>query len=253
MSSQLGQASELIEGDFESGGHQFHYEGLSNMKYPFLKLQKKPLLLVTHSSIYWDGDHRTWRGTGALVAAFRANNFPVKYLAVIEERSPRVSPELKAQGLYFPPGILAADLYPFQGDSHRIITTGTHVVIAGGNFTICACSTVRSVIALSESPQALNIHYAMDAIYEGEKGVFSTLQEISERMDDPQFFKYLRDQYFNADALPCHQASLKTLNRKFNYDIFRGGRLIGRYGKGATHVILHFRSSAETLNDLDLP
>ena len=133
-----------------------------------------------------------------------------------------------------------------------MITTGQHIVIAGGNFTICACSTVRSIIALSESPLPLQIHLAMDAIYEGQKGVLLTLKEISDRLDDDAFLKYLTQDYFNQDTLPCKEPSLFALNRQFSYEIYRSQKLIGRINSGPNLVILHFEDSYETLRQLKL-
>ena len=245
-------AGELIEGNFESGGHQFSFEGISNFKYPFLKLNPEPALIVTHASSYWDPMHYTWPAIKILVSSFRKNKLSLKYMAAIEERSQANAADLKAANTYFPPGINSDDLYPFQGDSHRMIATGHHVVIAGGNFTICACGTVRSIIALSEAKGPLNIHYAMDGIYEGEKGKVYTLLEISKRYDDANFLKYLDESYFNEDSLPCKEASLFALDRKFSYEIYRGKKRIGHRGKSKDLVILRFETSSEILKELNL-
>ncbi len=245
-------AADLMEGVFESGGNQFYYEGISTFKYPFLKLTPHPTLLITHASHYWDTKHHTWPAIESLVKTFRNQKLPIKYLAAIEERSFVNHVDLKLTGLYFPPGINQDDLYPFQGDSHRMIATGQHLVIAGGNFTICACSTVRSIIALSESPAPLQIHFAMDAIYEGQNGVLLTLKEISERLDDEAFIKYLKLEYFNQDTLPCKEPSLFALHRQFSYEIYRSQKLIGRFNGGPNLVILHFEDSLETLRQLKL-
>ncbi len=252
--------AELIEGTFESGGHHFHFEGLSNLKYPFLRMTAEPLLLITHASYYWDHGHLTWPGIGVLVNYFRARDLPLKYLAAIEERSLTSDVALKLAQLYFPPGLGAEDIYPYQGDSHRIITLGQHVVIAGGNFTICACNTARSVMALSEGPEPLHIHYAMDAIYEGQMGIQLTLAELSDRLNDANFMAYLKDQYFNPepketdalqDTLPCRDPHLFALDRKFKYLIYRQGHRIGQFGQGETQLILHFESAAETVRQLE--
>ena len=244
--------AEVIEGKFESGGHQFQYEGLSNLKYPFLRLSDEPLLLITHSSQYWDARHITWPGITLLVSFFRNHNLPLKYMAAIEERGAINDMASKLANLYFPPGVTTQDIYPYQGDSHRIITLGQHIVIAGGNFTICACNTARSAIALSETLKPLHIHYAMDAIYEGQMGVQLKLLEISNRLDDVAFLRYLQDQYFNQDTLPCKEPSLYALDRQFSYEIYRSGKWIGRYGQGLTPVVLHFENSQETLRQLGL-
>lgn len=116
--------AELSEGNFESGGHQFHFEGISTFQYPFLRLGPEPLLLITHSSVYWDRGHVTWAGIEDLVHFFRDRGLPLKYMAAIEERSFNNDTALKLANLYFPPGITSDDIYPYQGDSHRIITLG---------------------------------------------------------------------------------------------------------------------------------
>lgn len=244
--------AELSEGHFESGGHQFHFEGISNFQYPFLRLGPEPLLLITHSSAYWDRGHVTWAGIEDLVRFFRNRGLPLKYMAAIEERSFNNDTALKLANLYFPPGITSDDIYPYQGDSHRIITVGQHVVIAGGNFTICACNTVRSIIALSEAYEPLHLHFAMDAIYEGRMGVQLTLQQISETLDNASFLRYLKAQYFNDDTLPCKDPSLYALDRQFSYRIYRRGQWIGDQGQGSTKVILHFEDTKETLRQLSL-
>ncbi len=246
-----GQA-EIIEGNFQSGGHQFQFEGISSFPYPLLKMGTEPLLLITHSSTYWDRNHITWAGIEELVRYFRARSLPLKYLAAIEERSFHNDTALKLANLYFPPGITADDIYPYQGDSHRIITSGQHVVIAGGNFTICACNTARAIIALSEALEPLQIHYAMAAIYEGQMGIQLTLKKISEHLDNASFLRYLQAQYFNDDTLPCKEPSLYSLDRKFSYEIYRSGQWVGRHGQGLTSVVLHFEDGQETLRQLSL-
>lgn len=248
--SPIQSQAELSEGQFESGGHQFHFEGISSFQYPFLRLNAEPLLLITHSSAYWDRNHVTWAAIEELVQFFRTYNFPLKYMAAIEERSFNNDIALKLAHLYFPPGITSEDIYPYQGDSHRIITLGQHVVIAGGNFTICACNTTRSIIALSETQAPLHIHYAMDAIYEAQMGVQLTLQQISDHLDNPSFLRYLKDKYFNDDGLPCKDPSLYALDRQFSYEIYRLGQWVGHYGQGSTTVTLHFENTQETLRQL---
>ncbi len=247
-------AAELIEGVFESGGHKFSFEGVSIFKYPFLVLDKKPTLLVTHSSIYWDQNHATWPGTEALIEAFKKNNLTYKYLAAIEERSTISDAALKSENKYFPGGITVGDLYPFQGDSHRMIATHSDIVISGGNFTICACSTVRSIIALAETTEPLRIHFAMDAIYEGQNGKLLRLSEISDRYNDQEFLNYLRENYFNEDTLPCKEASLFALDRKFSYDVYRNkkflGHLFSHLGGSDNRVVLDFKSSAEIIQQI---
>ena len=49
---------------------------------------------------------------------------------------------------------------------------------------------------------------------------------------------------------PCKDPSLYALDRQFNYEIYRLGQWVGRYGEGATTVILHFEDSQETLRQL---
>ena len=245
-------SAELIKGSFVSAGHQFQFDGLANLKYPFLKINNDLLLLITHSSHFWDAGQITWPGTNLIVNSFRSHNLPLKYLAAIEERVRSSDVAAKLAQTYYPPGISVKDIYPYQGDSHRIITTGQHIVIAGGNFTLCACNTVRSAIALSETHDPLHIHYAMDAIYEGQLGMQMTLLEISNRLDDAAFLRYLQEQYFNADTLPCKQPSLYALDRQFSYEIFRSGKSIGRSGPGLIPVVLHFENTQETLRQLGL-
>lgn len=243
------QGAEIVEGSFQSGGKTFTFEGVSTFKYPFLKLEKKPVLLVTHSSFYWDRNHATWPATESLVSGFKKSKLPVKYLAAIEERSDANDTMLKLENKYFPKGISKTDLHPFQGDSHRIVVTGSNVVIAGGNFTICACNTVRSIIALAESVLPLHIHYAMDAIYEGQDGKLLLLQEISSKLNDVEFLNYLVENYFHEDTLPCKEASLFT-KQKFSYDIYRDKKFIGHIGGKDNRVVLSFDTSAGIIQQL---
>ena len=93
----------------------------------------------------------------------------------------------------------------------------------------------------------------MDGIYEGEKGKFYTLLEISKRYDDARFLKYLDESYFNEeDSLPCKEASLFALDRQFSYEIYRGKRRIGHRGNSKDVVLLHFENSFEILENLNL-
>lgn len=242
--------AELIEKNFVSEGHVYHVDEMSNFQYPFLTLTENNLLLVVHSSVYWDKDKRTWPATEKLVTLFDEKKFSYRYLAAIDERSNISDQELKLAGKYFPPGVTFSDLFPFQGDSHRIIFKGKNAVIAGGNFTICACEAVRSLIALSVTPnnEKLNIFYPMDAIYEGQKGQFKLLSEVVLELNDNQkFLAYLDDQYFNADTLPCKDPSLISFDRKFNYSIFLNGKEIGKRGNGKTAINLYFDPTEKIL------
>lgn len=233
--------AEFIETEFTSGGHSFRAEGMTNFKYPFVTIADDHLLLITHASSYWDVNKVTWKGIKPLVDFFRGSNLPVKYLVSVHE---------KAMKPTYPAGISDKDLHPFQGDSHRIILRGKSLVMTGGNFTICACNATRSIIALSESQEALSVYFAMDGIYEGQKGVVRTLFDISNEKNDREFMRYLQDVFFNRDGLPCKDPTLFAIDRTFHYKIYRNDQLVGRYGHGNTEVKLFFLSSRDILQHL---
>jgi hypothetical protein len=243
LGSCLAHAS-LSTREFVSGGSRFRSEEGSNFKYPFWYINEDKLLLITHSSIYWDQNKRTWEGIKLLADHFQDHS--MRYLVSSQERA--VS--LASNAPFYPPGVNDEDLYPFQGDSHRIVTRGDQLVIAGGNFTICACNAARSAIALSETVESLNVYFPLDAVYEGELGTLKTLEEISERYTDHGFMKYLRENFFNSDGLPCKEATLFAIDKKFSFTVFRQGRLIGTFGKGSDSVILHFDKTAEVIKKL---
>lgn len=230
--------AEFIETEFTSGGHSFRAEGMTNFKYPFVTIADDHLLLITHASSYWDVNKVTWKGIKPLVDFFRDSNLPVKYLVSVHE---------KAMKPAYPAGISDKDLHPFQGDSHRIILRGKSLVMTGGNFTICACNATRSIIALSESQEALSVYFAMDGIYEGQKGVMRTLFDISNEKNDKEFMRYLQDAFFNRDGLPCKDPTLFAIDRTFHYKIYRNDQLVGSYGHGSTEVKLFFSSSRDII------
>lgn len=245
-------AGDIVERNFTSGGYQIQVEEMSHFSYPFVTVDADKLLLMTHNSEYWDNKHITWAGTTQLIQYFRSNRLPLYYLADIQDRSQQNS-LAKMTTSYFPPGVEKQDIYPYQGDSHRLVMKGHHVVIAGGNFTICACNTVRSIIALSESKQILNIHYAMNAIYEGRKGRQLTLQNISDELSDQDFLNYLVNEYLTEDTLPCKEPTLKALDRDFTYQIYRDGKWLGQLANGKTVVNLFFASSEQIIRQLSAP
>lgn len=244
MFVQISTAGEVVVQTFNSGGHSFKVEFMDSFPYPAMTIEQSQLLLVTHNSQYWDNHRRTWNGTEELVQYFASKNLPYLYMADLQDRSQKLTPN------YFPKGVTANNLYPFQGDSHRIVMRGNDVVIAGGNFTICACQTARSIIALSENKGVLNVHYAMDAIYEGQLGFQLTLAQISEKLSDEAFIAYLKTDYFNQDTLPCAESLLQALNRKFNYQIYRNNKLIGNIGSVGQAVRLNFSSSHDVVQSL---
>lgn len=246
MTVQLSLAGEVVEQTFNSGGHSFKVEFMDSFLYPNKLIDQSQLLLVTHNSKYWDNQQLTWSGTEELVRYFVGRNLPYLYMADIQDRGQKLTPN------YFPKGVSEKNIYPFQGDSHRIVMRGNDIVIAGGNFTICACQTARSAIALSESKAVLNVHYAMDAIYEGQLGFQLTLAQISEKLSDDEFMSYLKTDYFNQDTLPCAESMLQALDRKFNYQIYRNNRLIGKVGSDGQTVILNFSSSKSVIESLML-
>lgn len=239
-------AGKVVEQTFTSGGHRFHVEFMDSFPYPFVTFDQQQLLLITHNSKYWDSQKKTWSGTEELVNYFSLSKLPYVYMADIQDRAQKLTPN------YFPKGVSAENLYPFQGDSHRIVFKGHDVVIAGGNFTICACQTARSVIALSETKEILNIHYAMNAIYEGQLGVFLTLEQISDKYSDDEFIAYLKTDYFNVDSLPCAESMMRALDRKFNYEIYRNNKLIGKLGSAGKTVRLNFSSSRDIVEALKI-
>lgn len=246
LSLMLGQFAhaDFISTEFTSGGHSFRADGLTNFKYPFITIHEDNLLLVTHASTYWDNQKVTWAGISPLVKFFKQKNLPLKYLISIHEKSFQ-------SALTFPDDILQDDFHPFQGDSHRIVHRGKNFVLTGGNFTICACNAARSIIALSETRETLNVYFALDGIYEGQRGVTRTLMDISKEKDDAGFMKYLRDAFFNTDGLPCKDPSLFANDRSFAYQIYRNGKFIGSYGKGITPVKFFFNSSHEIIKKLN--
>lgn len=243
---QFALAGEVVEKTFVSGGHQFKVEYMDSLPYPQMTVQDPQLLLITHNSKYWDIQKQTWAGTEALIKYFASKNLSYFYMADIQDRGQKLTPD------YFPRGVSTDKLYPFQGDSHRIVMQGSDVVIAGGNFTICACQTARSVIALSESKTQLSIHYAMDAIYEGQQGFQITLSEMSAKLSDVEFMAYLKTDYFNQDTLPCAESLLQALDRKFKYEIYRNNKLIGVVGSLGESVKLNFSTSQEVVDTLKL-
>lgn len=232
--------------EFVSGGFRFRAEEGRKLQYPFWYSHDEELLLITHSSIYWDQNKRTWKGARLLIDHFQSRGQKMRYLVAIQERALSLNSGVD----FFPTGVTAKDLHPFQGDSHRIVARGNTLVIAGGNFTICACNAARSAIALAESNGALNVYFPLDAVYEGEAGTLKTLEEISERYNDRGFMQYLKKYFFNEDGLPCKEASLFAIDKKFSFTIYRHGRKIGSLGKSSTEVILHFDSSAEVIEKL---
>lgn len=244
MFVQISHAGEVVEKIFNSGGNRFKVEFMDSFPYPSRTFEQSQLLLITHNSHYWDNQRLTWGSSEELVQYFSSKNLPYLYMADIQDRSQKLTPN------YFPKGVTADNLYPFQGDSHRIVMRGSDVVIAGGNFTICACQTARSVIALSETKGVLNIHYAMDAIYEGQLGFQLTLAQISEKLADQAFIDYLKMDYFNQDTLPCVESMLQALDRKFNYEIYRNNKLIGKIGSDGQAVRLNFSSSHDVIQAL---
>ncbi len=244
MFVQISSAGEVVEQIFNSGGRSFKVEVMDSFSYPSRVFEQSQLLLVTHNSHYWDNQHQTWSGTEKLVQYFASKNLPYLYMADLQDRSQKLTAN------YFPKGVTADNLYPFQGDSHRIVMRGNDVVIAGGNFTICACQTARAVIALSETKGVLNVHYPMDAIYEGQLGFQLTLSQISEKLSDDAFIKYLKTDYFNQDTLPCVESMLQALDRKFNYEIYRNSKLIGKIGSEGQAVRLNFSSSHDVIQTL---
>jgi len=246
MFVQLSAAAEVVEQTFNSGGHRFKVEVMDNFQYPTMTFEQPQLLLITHNSQYWDNQRQTWNGTEKLVQYFAGNNLPYLYMADIQDRSQKLTPN------YFPNGVTANNLYPFQGDSHRIVMRGSDVVITGGNFTICACQTARAVIALSETKAVLNVHYAMDAIYEGQQGFQLTLEKISEKLSDEAFIAYLKTAYFNQDTLPCVESLLQALDRKFKYEIYRKNKFIGKIGHEGQAVKLYFSTSHDVVQTLKL-
>lgn len=243
---QIANAGEVVEQVFESGGHQFKVEFMNSFPYPPRVIEQAQLLLVTHNSQYWDNKRITWSGTEQLVKYFTSKGMPYLYMADIQDRAQKLTPN------YFPAGVTEKNIYPFQGDSHRIVMRGTDIVIAGGNFTICACQTARAVIALSENKNRLNVHYAMDAIYEGQLGFQLTLAQISEKLSDEAFIAYLNTEYFNQDTLPCTESMLQALDRKFNYKIYRNGKFLGNIGSLGQTVNLHFSSTQGVIQSLKL-
>lgn len=246
MFVQISSAGEVIEQIFNSGGHKFKVEFMDNFPYPAMTFEQSQLLLITHNSQYWDNQRQTWSGTEELVQYFSSKNLPYLYMADLQDRSQKLTPN------YFPQGVTTDNLYPFQGDSHRIVMRGSDVVIAGGNFTICACQTARSVIALAQTKDVLNVHYAMDAIYEGQLGFQLTLAQISEKLSDAAFVAYLKTDYFNQDTLPCVESMLQALDRKFSYKIYRNNKLIGSIGGEGQAVRLNFSSSRDVVQLLKL-
>ncbi len=246
MFVQISSAGEVVEQIFNSGGRSFKVEFMDSFPYPPRTVEQSQLLLITHNSQYWDNQRLTWSGTEKLVQYFAGKNLPYLYMADLQDRSQKLTAN------YFPKGVTADNLYPFQGDSHRIVMRGSDVVIAGGNFTICACQTARSVIALSETKGILNVHYAMDAIYEGQLGFQLTLAQISEKLSDDAFINYLKMDYFNQDTLPCVESMLQALDRKFNYEIYRNNKLVGNIGNEGQVVRLNFSSSRNVVELLKL-
>ncbi|WII71666.1 hypothetical protein QJS83_14450 [Bdellovibrio sp. 22V] len=242
LTSNSAFAGEVIDHVFTSGGYTYKATIMDSFPYPFVTVTSDKVLLITHNSTYWDREQITWRGTAKLAAFFRQQNFSLFYLADIQDRAHI------AKENYLPVPIAANEVYPFQGDTHRIIMQGRHVVIAGGNFTVCACQTTRSVIALAQT-QDLNVHLAMDAIYEGVGGQTLTLKEISDKLNDEQFLQYLKQDYFNPDFLPCPEALLTT-NRTFKYRIYRHDKFLGEVGNGTTSVHLYFADSEAVVQRL---
>ena len=237
--------ADIIQDEFISGGRRFRSEGLSQFKYPFVDVNSHNLLLVTHASRYWDKNAVTWKGIVPLINIFRAKKAPIKYLMSVHERV------MQRDDLnYYPEGIIAPHFHPFQGDSHRIIFKGRNVVVSGGNFTICACNAARSIIALSESSETLRIYFPLDGMYEGEKGAFRSMDSISGRYKNADFIQYLKNEFFNEDTLPCKEPSLFALDRKFNYKIYRHGKLLAHLGDGETEVELYFDKSQKIIQDL---
>lgn len=234
---QTALAGEIVEENFVTGNYHFSVEVMSNLPYPFVSVETKKVLLITHNSAYWDNNKITWSGTEKLVQHFKTINQPYYYLADIVDRSQSSNPQ------YFPRGISAKNLYPYQGDSHRIVFQGSDAVIAGGNFTICACQTARSLIGLSQNQDTLNIYYVVDAIYEGHSGGAVTLEKLTAAMSDAELLDYLTKNYFNEDTLPCPESFFKALDRSFKYQIYRNNKFIGNFGQGKTPVSLHFLSS----------
>ncbi len=245
LSLILGQFAyaDLVTTEFSSGGHSYRAEGLSNFKYPFITIHEDTLLLVTHASTYWDNQKVTWPGINPLIKFFKDKNLPLKYLVSLHEKSFQSS-------LSFPDRIIQDDFHPFQGDSHRIILRGKNLILTGGNFTICACNAARSIIALSETSETLNVYFVLDGIYEGQQGITRTLFDISEEKNDNGFIKYLRNSFFNSDGLPCKDPSLFVLDRSFIYRIYRNGKFIGSYGNGRTPVNFFFKSSHDIIKVL---
>ncbi|MFP5385273.1 MAG: hypothetical protein ACLGHN_04295 [Bacteriovoracia bacterium] len=241
--------AEFIEIEYTSGGHQIRLEGLSNFKYPLVSVEEDKLLLVTHASKYWDTQGMTWKGISPLIRYFNENHLPLKTLVSIHEKA--IYQNAEDQDSYFPNGTSVESFHPFQGDSHRIVFKGRNVVVAGGNFTICACNALRSVIAHSETKETLNVFLPLDGIYEGQGGRLRTLHEISNENDDRKFLQYLIEDFFNADGLPCKEPSLYSLDRSFTYRIFRKGKFIGRFGEGKTLVRIYFEGSDQIIRKLE--
>jgi hypothetical protein len=239
--------AEIVEFEFTSGGHSFKAEGLSNMKYPWSTVENENFLMVTHASTYWDKEKETWKGIDSLVQFFKEKNYPYKYLATVHELAME---KARPDEVTFPPGLTRSDVHPFQGDSHRIVLKGKNIVSAGGNFTICACNATRSALALSQTKGEINVFFPLDAVYEGEKGKFRTLAEISARYQDKDFITYLGEEFFHVDTLPCKQPTLYALDRTFRYKIYRSGKFIGTYGAGKTPVKMHFDSSENVIRSL---
>ena len=241
--------AEFISLEYSSGGHQFRLEGLSNLKYPVVTVNEDKLLLVTHASKYWDPERVTWKGISPLISYFNHKRLPYKTLVSIQEKGIFHSSDDKFS--YFPGGTLESSLHPFQGDSHRIVFRGRNVIVAGGNFTICACNALRSVIAHSETQEALNVFLPLDGIYEGQSGKTRTLLAISNENDEKSFLHYLVNEFFNVDGLPCKEPGLYALDRSFSYRLYRKGKFIGKYGEGKSLVKIYFEESDKIIKTLE--
>lgn len=241
--------AEFVSLEYSSGGHRFRLEGFSKFKYPMVTVEEDKLLLVTHASTYWDPEGITHKGITPLINYFNQNRLPYKTLVSIQEKGIYHSSPVHIA--YFPEGTLESSLHPFQGDSHRIVMRGRNVVVAGGNFTICACNAIRSVIAHSESGDVLNVFLPLDGIYEGQSGRIRTLLDISNENDGKSFLQYLIKDFFNSDGLPCKEPGLFALERSFSNHLYRKGKFIGKYGKGKSLVRFYFEESDKIIRTLD--
>lgn len=252
-----GAAHAIDDLEFTSGGHRLVVSVHERFPYPWLTLDQESALLVTHDSHFWDERELTWPAISQLTGYFAERGLPKKFMATIEERSTAKLAERLAQG-YFPPGVEREDIFPFQGDSHRIVFRGKNLVAAGGNFTICACNTVRSALLLSEPKLGpLTIWFAMDAMYENPSPTgwnlakeTKTLLSISDLMSDGQFLQYLKTDFLSDDGLPCQINFMSSKDRSFRYAVVRNGKHLGQIGNGKELVTLNFDSARRVLRQI---